>query len=259
MKLFDVKIKNTTVQEDGSLYLEAFPYNKELSHMFMRAYLYPSFSGSVDDYVLSELPSIREDLYNELSDELKEEYVNKQFKITNSILNPENIDYDILGFNKQRIIIKGELKQVNYYKNYTASSDTYSDLVVSEFRDYIRNDIGLVQYRNQTSNWIMNDNTTGLTLNFTKYYTAEEAIGEGIDRRGNMLAFAKTSLLDGLKAIYGEPLNQTYAFDMLTSVKTQMEYFTQGYTQPLRDAVSASTKAYLTTGIKEAIIEQLTF
>ncbi len=38
-----------------------------------------------------------------------------------------------------------------------------------------------------------------------------------------------------------------------------MEYFTQGYTQPLRDGVSASTKTYLTTGIKEAVIEQLTF
>ena len=74
-----------------------------------------------------------------------------------------------------------------------------------------------------------------------------------------MISFAKTALLDGLKAIYGEPANQTYSFDLLTSVRTQMDYFTQGYTQPLRDAVSASTKAYLTTGIKEAVIEQLTF
>ena len=63
----------------------------------------------------------------------------------------------------------------------------------------------------------------------------------------------------GLKDIYGEPTNQTYAFDLLLGVKTQIDYFIQGYTQPLRDAVSASTKPYLTIGIKEAVIEQLTF
>jgi hypothetical protein len=183
----------------------------------------------------------------------------KKFKINDSNENPSSIDYDILGFNKKRTIVKGELKSVEYYKNYISSSQTYSDLVVSEFRNYTRDVIGLVQHRDMTCNWILNDGTTGLTLSFRKYYTPEEAIQEGIDRRGNMLSFAKTSLLDGLKAIYGEPANQTYAFDMLTSVKTQMEYFTQGYTQPLRDAVSASTKAYLTVGIKEAVIEQLTF
>jgi hypothetical protein len=132
-------------------------------------------------------------------------------------------------------------------------------LVVSEFRDYTRNEIGLVKYRIQTTNWIFEDNTTGLTKTFKKYYTPEESVREGIERRDNMIAFAKTALLDGLKANYGEPANQIYSFDLLLSVKTQMDYFSQGYTQPLRDAVSASTKPYLTTSLKEAIIEQLTF
>lgn len=184
----------------------------------------------------------------------------KCFKINNSSENPSQIDYDILGFNKKRTIIKGELRQVEYYRNYISSSQTYSNLVVSEFRDYTRNDIGIAQSRIQTSNWILNDNTTGLTMTFEKYYTQEEGIQEGIDRRNNMIAFVKTTLLDGLKTVFGEPTNQMYAFDLLLSVKTQMDYFSQGYTQPLRDAVSASTKAYMQIpGLKEAIIEQLTF
>jgi hypothetical protein len=105
----------------------------------------------------------------------------------------------------------------------------------------------------------LTDGTTGLTINSTKYYTPEEGVQEGLDRRGNMIGFAKTSLLAGLKDIYGEPTNQTYAFDLLLGVKTQIDYFIQGYTQPLRDAVSASTKPYMTIGIKEAIIQQLAF
>jgi len=236
--------------------------------------LVANYEGEVTDgYFLSESSNITLGFYNNLTPteqgiltDLISNYVydpnyceSKKFKINDSNENPSNIDYDILGFNKKRTIVKGELKSVEYYTNYIPTSQTYSDLVVSEFRNYTRDVIGLVQYRDMTCNWILNDGTTGLTLSFKKYYTPEEAIQEGIDRRGNMLSFAKTSLLDGLKAIYGEPTNQTYAFDMLTSVKTQMEYFTQGYTQPLRDAVSASTKAYLTEGIKIAVIEQLTF
>jgi len=236
--------------------------------------LVANYEGEVTDgYFVSESSNITLGFYNNLTPteqgiltDLISNYVydanyceQKKFKINDSNETPSRIDYDILGLNKKRTIIKGELRQVEYYKNYIASSDTYSDLVVSEFRDYIRNNIGIAQYRTQTSNWILNDNTTGLTMNFTKYYTPEEGIQEGIDRRGNMISFAKTTLLAGLKAIYGEPANQSYAFDMLTSVRTQMDYFSQGYTQPLRDAVSASTKAYLTEGIKVAVIEQLTF
>lgn len=182
-----------------------------------------------------------------------------KFKINDSISDPSKIDYDILGYNKKRTFIKGELREIGYYKNYDYSANTYSDLVVLETRSYTRNEIGIATSRYLTSTWYLNDGTTGLTTSYLKYYTQEEGIQEGIDRRGNMIAFAKTSLLDGLKAIYGEPTNQTYAFDMLTSVRTQMDYFIQGYTQPLRDAVSASTKPYLTQGIKQAVIEQLTF
>ncbi|HWY35965.1 MAG TPA: hypothetical protein VNX68_15080 [Nitrosopumilaceae archaeon] len=169
----------------------------------------------------------------------------KFFKLNDSLDDPTKIDYDILGLKKNRIIIKGELRQANYYRSFDATAQTYSDLVVVEFRDYVRDSLGIVQYRNQTSNWICNDETTGLTKSFIKYYTDEEAIQEGIDRRNNLIAFAKTSLLSSLKAIVGEPANQSYAFDLLISVKLQMDYFSQGYTQPLKDAISASTKSYM--------------
>jgi len=256
--LFDIKARRCECEND-KVYIEFAPFNEELKDVIFNGNTYDIINDSVQSTIDYYKNSVREEIYNLLPENIKSGYTNTQFKINNSIENPSNINYDILGLNKKRTIIKGELRQIEYYKNYVASSDTYSDLVVSEFIDYTRDEIGIVQNRTQTSNWILSDNTTGLTMTFTKYYTPEEGIQEGIDRRGNMIAFAKTTLLAGLKELYGEPANQNYAFDMLTSIKTQMEYFTQGYTQPLRDGVSASTKAYLTTGIKEAVIEQLTF
>ena len=256
--LFDIKVRKCELI-DSQLYIEFIPCNEELSEILYNGGTYDIIGDSIESTIKFHKPLVREEMYGLLPENIKSVYTNSQFKINDSIEDPSKIDYDILGLNKKRTIVKGELRQVEYYKNYIYSSNTYSDLVVSEFRDYTRNEIGIVQYRNQISNWILSDGTTGLTMNFIKYYTQEEGNQEGLDRRNNMVGFAKTSLLDGLKVIHGEPANQTYAFDMLTSVRAQMDYFVQGYTQPLRDAVSASTKAYLTVGIKEAVIEQLTF
>jgi len=167
------------------------------------------------------------------------------FKISGEKTDPSDINYDILGYHKKRTIIKGELRQIDYYRDYIYSSNTYSDLILTEYRDYTRDAIGIVQYRDMNIYWYCEDNTTGTTKHTVKYYSSEETIQEGIDRRNNMIAFAKTTLLSELKTVYGEPANQSYAFDLLTSVKTQMDYFQQGYTQPLRDAVTASTKFYM--------------
>lgn len=177
----------------------------------------------------------------------------KKFKINNSLANPFQIDYDILGFKKKRNIVKGELREVGYFNNFDSDTQTYSDLVVLETRDYTRDPIGIVQYRTQTSTWFLKDGSIGNRLSYTKYYTDEEAIQEGIDRRTNMIAFGKTTLLRELKAVYGEPTNQSYAFDLLISVKLQMDYYTQGYTQPLKDAITGSTKFYMGVCQQESI------
>lgn len=164
---------------------------------------------------------------------------NLVYKINDSTSSPERIDYDVLGFNKKRTITKGELRAVEYYRNYTPSSNTYSDLVVSEFREYFRNAYGLATHRVQTSHWILNDDTTGLTKTFIKYYSQTESIQEGIDRRTNIIDEAKVCVLN--------IIGQAYGFDFLTGVKSYIELYKDGYRPPLIDAISASTKNYMGT------------
>lgn len=183
------------------------------------------------------------------------------FKINGSVADPSNINYNIIGLQKKRTIVIGELRKVDYYESYDYTGNTYNNLILTEYRHYVRNEIGIIQYRNMSIDWYCEDDSIGMNKSeFIKYYSPEEAIQEGVDRRNNMISSAKTVLLNGLKPVFGEPTNQMYAFDLLLSIKTQMDYFSQGYTQPLRDAISASTKAYMQIpGLKGAIIEQLTF
>lgn len=165
---------------------------------------------------------------------------NKNFKIGYN--NPEIIDYDIMGFHKKRTITFGELVKVEYYKNYDGLS--YSDIIVEEIREFTRDqNTGLVQYRNQSSRWYLSDDTIGFIKNTTKYYSLEEAIQEGIDRRTNVIAKAKSYVLVNI--------GQSYSFDLLTSVKSEIQLFIDGYTQPLRDSINNNTKQYLNQSIKK--------
>jgi hypothetical protein len=106
-----------------------------------------------------------------------------------------------------------------------------------------------VQYRNQSSRWYLSDNSIGLIKNTVKYYTLEESIQEGIDRRTNIISKTKSYVLINI--------GQLYSFDLLTSVKNEISLFIDGYTQPLRDVMVNSTKPYLNQTIKNGIIENL--
>lgn len=171
----------------------------------------------------------------------------KKFKLTSSFDDPSEFDYDIFGLHKKRTITFGELRKTEYYRNYDGV--TYSDLVVEETREYIRDVNGLVQYRTQVSKWYLNSGIVGKIKTTTKYYTLSEAIQEGLDRRGNVIAQAKAYVLS--------QIGQLYSFDLLTGVKNEIQLFLDGYTQPLRDAVQNSTKPYLNQTIKDGIVENL--
>lgn len=179
------------------------------------------------------------------------------YKLTGDNIDPIDIDYDILGLQKKRFIVKGELVKVEYYRTYDGI--TYTDLLLEENRTYNKDALGIAQTRGILINWFLEDGSVGCTKGWTKYYSPDEAIQEGITRRNNMISVAKVVLLDMLKSLHGEPANQMYSFDLLTSVKDEMKYFTDGHTQPLRDSINTSTKSYLTQAIKDAVITELTF
>ena len=175
--------------------------------------------------------------------------MDKKFRLHNSYESPQRLDYDIQGFHKKRTIITGELRTVEYYLDFDGT--TYSDLVVRESRTYHRNEIGLVQYRTLFIEWFLNDGTLGTTITGTKFYSPVESIDEGIERRKNIIADAKLYCLS--------TIGQAYAFDLLTTLKAPIDIYTEGYKQPLIDAVNASTKPYLNDDIKAAIVAILTF
>lgn len=165
------------------------------------------------------------------------------FIMTNSSKDPQFLDYELYGLDKVKTIVKGELVNVQYLRE--------GELAVEESRVYHRNAYGVVQYKTTVVNWFKYGGTIGISKTWDKYYPPEDAIQEGVDRRNNIVNDVKFYLLD--------MLGQSYSFDMLLSMKTEIQYYLDGYRDPLILKVQQSTKPYLTPEIKLAVVEKLTF
>ncbi len=165
------------------------------------------------------------------------------FRLTGKIDSPINLDYDIFGFQKFRGFVKGELIEVKLI-------NSEEDEVVKETRVFTRDENHFVISRQTTIEWFLTDGSVGESKTWIKTYSAEEAIVEGEIRRKNVIDAAKYQMFASV--------GKLYSFDFLLGVKTQMNYYIDGYTTPLISAINTSTKPYMTIEVKQAIIEILT-
>lgn len=187
----------------------------------------------------------------------EQQVVNVNFKINNSQESPVNIDYNIFGFHKKRTIVKGELIKVEYYRNFDEISNAYSDLILTESRQYYRDFIGLVKKRKLSICWNLIDESTGMTNSYIKYYSPEESIDEGIERRNNIISEAKVCMLSMMMTKFGQT-GRMYAFDFLSSLKNEITLYIDGYTAPLLSGIQESTKVYINNDEKLVLIDKLT-
>jgi hypothetical protein len=220
---------------------------------------YELINDSIEETIAYYKPIVRTELYNLLPEDIKPQFINVQYKLTDSVVNPSDINYDIFGLIKKRTVISGELISVEYYSSYDEKTDIYSNLVVKESKTYNRDSINIILSRTTKIDWYLTDGTVGCSKELIKYYAPDEAIAEGVERRRTMISFAKNTLLSELRKIYSDTTSQQYAYDLLISLSTEIKYFEDGYTQPLIDGVNNSTKSYLTINLKRLIIADLTF
>jgi len=258
MKLFDIKLNRYELFEDG-LYIEYIPFNDEIKNYLLNGNTYELINDSIEETIAYYKPIVRTELYNLLPEDIKPQFINVQYKLTDSVVNPSDINYDIFGLIKKRTVISGELISVEYYSSYDEKTDIYSNLVVKESKTYNRDSINIILSRTTKIDWYLTDGTVGCSKELIKYYAPDEAIAEGVERRRTMISFAKNTLLSELRKIYSDTTSQQYAYDLLISLSTEIKYFEDGYTQPLIDGVNNSTKSYLTINLKRLIIADLTF
>jgi hypothetical protein len=179
----------------------------------------------------------------------------KTFKLTGNSDVPINEDFRLFGLFCKEIFSTGWLVRKEYYKSYNASTNVYSDLVLTDEYMYTTNSAGFVSYRDEIIKWYLVDDTIGEVKSIRKYYNLQAAIAESITRRKNILDEVKTYGLINIPgiALDGITLN-AYDFMLKAELSGTVRLFEQGIKQPLKDWVLASNEVYLTQTVKEGII-----
>lgn len=168
----------------------------------------------------------------------------------NKTVAPQDVDYNILWFKKERIFEQWFLKTVKYWKDYDEVTETYSGLAVQEDNVYHRDPAGINKLikRVKSIKWYTNNIEPITEKITTKYYTMLE--WAHADYR------ARTYIVDDVKykAIWlvmaTEQVDELTAFGMgmpfVSGLSSQMQQFRDWDRQSLIDAVNADvTYAWL--------------
>jgi hypothetical protein len=182
----------------------------------------------------------------------------KTYKLTGEYTINTELNINLFGLYREDIFnSRGELITKNYYKNYDGI--TYSDLIVKDEYVYTsdpNND--LVQYRDETLSWYLEDGTIGKTKVIKKYYDLVNAINEGIKRRGNLLDKAKAYGLVNIQGTHASGVpNSYYWFSTMDSVV--VNYINGTVKQDIIDFIDNETETYVTQTIKDTMTDILDY
>jgi hypothetical protein len=162
----------------------------------------------------------------------------KNISPENFQLPPFDINYNILDLHKKRYFTKGELNKVEYYGVYDFPTDTHFDLVLTEFRKYLRIN-ELVYKRELDIVWYYYDGTSGATKQTTKFYTQAESLGVGERRRRNCVTNLKIEtvglimMASGVTQQEAEQIGWLFLEDYTTHINAYIE----GAEDPLKNAI----------------------
>lgn len=186
----------------------------------------------------------------------------KIYKLTDKITTDydlDNIDYDLKGLHKKRIFNLGELRVIEYYKNFDLNTQTYSDLVVKETRKYLRDtSTGLCYSRLISIYWYLTNNEIGYSIiNRPKYYSFAESRAEIRERRNNLVSDAEAYVLYILSMNFTSQEVMTKSVALLTAIKQVKDLYLEGVAEPIINLVSSTNNIIDDLFIDSTLISQV--
>ena len=214
-------------------------------------YLEISFDGDLSSYDIKQLDNIvRKNLVTE---------ANTNLRITKYLWTKRyfEADYDIMGFKKERILVKWELKTINYWANWD-EVNWYSDLVVKEENIYNRDEYGYIQTRDKVITWYNDDYTAWPLKHTIKKYSMLEAAKAGEDCRSNIVSDMKIATIWLICQTEQVSISEAemLGFPFLISMTTQIAMYINGADQPLLDGIMAATDSWMDNDIGWETIRQ---
>lgn len=172
-------------------------------------------------------------------------------------------DYRLFGLAKQEIFdTNGDIKELNFYRNYDDVNDLFTQIAVKEFRTYTRSTAtGLPTKRVTDITWYDENGNVILTKsNVTKYYSSDKGFKANKRARQNLIDKASMYLFGALMQIDATTAEANVEnFEALSNNASNS--YIKSNMQPLIDIITNSTdntknefRSYMTVGIRDTLL-----
>jgi hypothetical protein len=161
----------------------------------------------------------------------------------------QNQDYRIKGYHKEKVYDnKGDVTQVNFYKNYNPVTESYTELKVRESRTVDRDvTTGVPNKVTVDIEWFKSDGVTkSAEKRLEKYINGFDGQQMNQEARLNLTTKAQGYLLQAVGLENTKELG--------TDVAVERSAYISGTTQGLIDAVNNSARAYMTPEVKATVV-----
>jgi hypothetical protein len=167
-------------------------------------------------------------------------------------INP-NEDYRTKGFHKKETFDnKGFLTKIEFYKEYDFTTDTYTNLMVDETREFVRDLNTGIPFKRVSTILLYDGNGHLMTTKIhEKYYTLIQGMSANELARKNVVNKAILYLLFTI----GDEPTQTLSAEFMPSLQA---YYLSNIA-PLINTITNSVNPYLTSEIKTILLDMLNF
>jgi len=197
----------------------------------------------------------------------KNKMFSENFRATKKQINPELVDFNILGLHKKEYFDSfGDLIKIELYQTYDEPSETHIDLAVVEDRIYTRSaTTGLITKREITITWYYENGEVGSVVESRcKYYSAKKGFRANKRARKNIIDQASMYLFQQLMS--NDPTTADVNVDDFESLTdSAASKYIKSNMQPLLTIITNSTdntkpeyRTYITEAMRDVLLTILT-
>lgn len=192
---------------------------------------------------------------------------NNNFRATGTDVDPEKLDYNILGLHKKEYFdANGDLYKIELYNDYNQETGVFTNLAVVEDRVYTRDSsTGLIIKREITITWYYEDGSVGnVRENVYKYYSSKKGFVANKRSRQNIIDQASMYLYSQLLE-NDAPTADANVDDFESLTNSSQSKYVNSNIEPLLLIVTNSTdntkpeyRTYITAAIQTVLLGILT-
>jgi len=162
-------------------------------------------------------------------------------------------NYNLLGYHKKASLnIAGDVVTVEFYSEYDEAEELYSELQVKETRVFVKDISDIIIKKTTTIDWYSHSEIVNTKV-LVRHYLSEEGFLLSKRYKKNLTNKATIWIIKDLIDEFGQATGMANALEFLGDIGKHINLYSMGKKDNLLDAISDSTRTYITAARKTSL------